>query len=488
MKRTPREHQLHARQLLRIAHRNGKRRPMLQIATGGGKTFVAAMIITGARQHGKRVLFIVDALSLIDQTVEAFIAEGIHDIGVIQADHPMTDWTRTVQVGSVQTLSKRGMPAVDLVIVDEAHTQYKWLTEIMTKPEWADVPFLGLSATPWSKGLGNIYDDLIIPITMQELMDQGLLCPFRVFAAAHPDLTGVKTKATAYGPDYDQGQLADIMGDAVLVANIVETWKKQGEGRPTLVFCVDRAHAKKVQLRFQEAGIGCGYIDCNTERAERNAIRKQLDAGEIKVVANVGCLTKGVDWAIGCVILARPTKSEILYVQMVGRGLRVNDGIPDCIILDHADNTLRMGFVTDIHRTELCTAKKGQRQQQQKPEALPNECPSCSFLKPPKTRECTACGFIPTKISDIEEADGDLIQINRGKLKASKAEKQSWLSQLNVIAGERGYKSGWAANTYKKRFGVWPRGLAVYTRETPTQEVRNFVLGMNIRFSKRRAA
>lgn len=211
------------------AYRDGVRttvaRTMLEQPTGAGKTVVAAAITRMARAKGKRVLFLVDAISLVDQTVERFAEWGIRDVGVIQADHPMTNYAEPVQVASRQTLEQRGMPATDLVIVDEAHSMSEWLGAIMTSPDWAEVPFIGLSATPWAKGLGNLYDDLLRPVTMQGLIDGGHLCPFRVFAAGHPDLTGVKTEAG----DYKKDQLGKVMGDAQLVADIVETYRLRGE-------------------------------------------------------------------------------------------------------------------------------------------------------------------------------------------------------------------------------------------------------------------
>lgn len=488
-----RPHQVTALDQLRHSvagqRRRGLRaRVMLKLATGAGKTVIAAAIVRGAREKGKRVLFIVDAISLIDQTVEAFYAEGVSEIGVIQADHPMTDWSKPVQVASVQSLQRRQMPPADIVIIDEAHCQNEWLAKLMQSETWADVPFIGLSATPWSKGLGNLYNDLLTPVTMQELIDLEFLCPFRVFAVAHPDLTGVKTT----GGDYQQDQLSAVMAEGNIVADVVETWQKLGDNRPTFAFAVDRAHAKALQRRFEQAGIGAGYIDAHTPVAERKAIRRQLDAGEIRIVCNVGCLTKGVDWAIGCIILARPTKSEMLYVQMVGRGLRVNDGIPDCIILDHADNTLRMGFVTDVdaERNEMCTAKRGERKKTERDVPLPKECPSCHFLKPPKVRACPGCGFAPERQSSVGEAEGELREVRRGgkaKAQPTLGDKTRWYGELLTIARERGYASGWVANTYKKKFGVWPRGIVTLPRE-PSSEVRSYVRSLQIRFAHARNA
>lgn len=474
-----RPHQKRAIGMLRRSHATGKRRPILKLPTGAGKTVVAAAIFRSARERNPlaRLLFVVDALSLINQSVEAFYDEGLHGIGVIQADHPLTDWSKPIQVASVQTLQRRKMPEADIVIVDEAHRQNEWLHEVMAQPDWANVPFIGLSATPWSKGLGNHFDDLLVPVTMQELIDQGYLSPFRVFAAAHPDLGGV----SVVRGDYNEGALSDVMSDGALVADLVETWKARADGRPTFAFCVDRAHAKKVQSRFQDAGIGCGYIDAFTEAAERSEIKRQFDAGEISVVANVNCLTTGVDWAVGCIILARPTKSEMLYVQMVGRGLRVNEGMHDCIILDHADNTLRLGFVTDIEHDRLCTAKKGERQKQDATTPLPKECPSCTFLKPAKVHECPACGFKPERRSTIEEEAGDLVEVTRAKKReVTHAEKQRWYSQLLTIGRNRGYNQGWAANTYRKRFGVWPRNLSAAFAEKIDADVSNYALSLLI--------
>ena len=477
-----RPHQDHSIAALRQSLARGKRRPLLQLPTGAGKTVVAANIIRMAREKGKRVCFCVPAISLIDQTVQEFYREGIEGIGVIQSMHPMQDYSKPVQVASIQTLQSRGTPDFDLVIVDEAHKMFKVVGEWMER----GTPFIGLSATPWAKGLGRFYDDLIVGCTMKDLIEAGYLSDFRVYAPSHPDLTGVKTTAG----DYNQKQLGDVMNDNRLVADVVETWLKLGEGRPTLCFAVDRAHAKSLQDQFTARGVGAGYIDAYTDLVERKFIEGQLNRGEISVVCNVGCLTTGVDWDVRCIVLARPTRSEMLFVQMIGRGLRTAEGKTDCLILDHADNHARMGFASDIHKPYLDggpIADKAAHEKQERKDPLPKECPACSYLKQPSQHECPSCGFKPQKVSTVEVEAGDLVEVRKTVKPVAKDDKQKFYSSLLGIAAQRGRSKGWAAHAYRDNFGVWPRGL-MERSITPAPEVISFVRAKDIRFAKARAA
>ena len=229
----------------------------------------------------------------------------------------------------------------------------------MTDPAWADVPFIGLSATPWSRGLGKYYDDLIVAARTGDLIDTGYLSPFVVFAPSEPDLSDVRTVAG----EYHQGELADACNTSPLVGDVIDTWLQRGEDRPTLCYGVDRAHAEHLQQRFIEAGVAAEYIDCFTENAERERIFRRFDAGTTRIICNVGTLTTGFDRDVRCIIDAKPTKSEILFVQTIGRGLRTANGKDKLIVLDHAGNHLRLGMVTDIHHEHLDDGepKKGRR-------------------------------------------------------------------------------------------------------------------------------
>jgi DNA repair protein RadD len=306
MKRELRPLQTKAIEMLRQSLGSGKRRPVLQAPTGFGKTRLAAAMVEGALAKHKRVIFTVPALSLVDQTVKAFWDDGIHDVGVIQGTNAMTHWSRPVQIASVQTLQRRPIPEADVVLIDECHRWFDFYAKWMTDPAWQSRPFIGLSATPWTRGLGQYFDDLIIAATPQDLISEGYLSPFRVFAPSHPDLTGVRTVAG----DYDQGDLSGVMSDAHLVADIVDTWLQRAENRSTFCFAVDRAHAKHLQAKFADAGVSTGYIDAYTPISERSEIQRKFHDGDIRVECNVGCLTTGIDWDVRCIVLARPTKSE----------------------------------------------------------------------------------------------------------------------------------------------------------------------------------
>lgn len=479
MSKILRPHQQDALVALKKSLTSGHKRPMLQCPTGFGKTVVASAIVQGALAKGNRVIFCVPAISLIDQTVQSFWDDGIRDIGVIQAAHPMTNPACRVQVASVQSISKRGIPHADVVVIDEAHRWFKFYGEWMA--DWNATPFVGLSATPWTNGLGKFFDDLIIAATTQELIDQGYLSKFDVYGPSSPDLSGVRTVAG----DYHEGDLAEVMDQPPLIADVVQNWLKHGENRPTLCFAVDRAHARHLADRFESAGVTTEYIDAFTDTDERARIARKFRSGDVKVVCNVGCLTTGVDWDVRCIILARPTKSEMLFTQIIGRGLRTADGKSECLIFDHTDTHTRLGFVTDIHHEQLDNGKpKKSSGTQERKEPLPKKCPSCGFVKPAKIHACPQCGFAPQKQTDIAEADGELTKI---KGKERKEDKQTFYSGLITCAQNNGFSEGWVAHTYREYFGVWPRGLTRVSGPMSAVCV-NFVKHKFIAYSKLRKA
>ena len=361
-----RPHQIEAINLIRNSLGKGFKRVVCQAATGFGKTLTAAKIIEGALGKGKRVIFTAPAVSLINQAVEAFENEGIRDIGVTQANHPRTDASAKVQVCSVQTLARRDIPDAALIIVDECHLRAKVIERLMKERE--DVFFIGLSATPWAKGMGLLWHDMVTPCTILDLIDGGYLSKFRAFAPDIPDMSNVPVSRG----DYTETGAAEVMEGTALMASVVNTWLERGENRPTLLFGVNCAHAAQLHAAFERVGVASAYVDGYTDVVERQFVERQFRRGEVKIACSVRTLTTGVDWPVSCIIDAAPTKSRMLHVQKIGRGLRVNDGTEDLLILDHAGNSLRLGLVTDISQSDLDKTKPGEKQ---KVEGQRKSCP-----------------------------------------------------------------------------------------------------------------
>ena len=486
-----RDYQFGGIESIRDALRDGFSRIVAQAPTGAGKTVIAAAIIRMARAKGKRVIFCVPALELIDQTVARLASNGIYDVGVIQGDHPMMNTSRPVQVCSIQTLGRRGLmalPPADIVILDEVHIQFKFYKTWMDAKSWVKVPFIGLSATPWAKGMAKLWQKLIIIRTVGELIEEGYLCDFRVFASSHPNLKGVRTVTTAYGQDYDNKQLGERMGTAKLVADVVSTWLEKAQGRPTLLFAVNRLHARALFDQFKHAGVRAEYVDAYSTRDERTRISTMFNAGLVDVVCNVGVLTTGVDWDVRCIQLVRPTKSEMLYVQMIGRGLRTAQGKDFCLILDHSSTTANLGFVTDIAHDELDDGKKVVSKASV---PLPKECPQCHCLRPLKVLTCPSCGFTVDPKNKVEHAAGELYEVERkGKKKVpepSMEDKEDFYRELVRYQQLKGYKDGWAANCYREKYHVWP---ANFFKQSPAPTIsagtHSWVKHRNIALAKAR--
>lgn len=483
------ENRAYQQEILARVDLSNTSRDVIKAPTGAGKTYIATQIVHRFLEEGKRVAFTVPLISLVNQTVRSFWDQGIQEIGVMQAGHEMTNHNMPVQVCSIDTIARRRhYPEIEAVIVDECHRRSKFLYEWMDK--WNNVPFIGLSATPWTVGLGNHFKRLINLVGTQDLIDQKYLCDFKVFAPSAPDLTGVKVITGHYGKDYVQRDLSGACDDIELIASIVETWKEKAEWRPTILYAVDRAHAGHLAEEFSRNGVPAGYIDAFTPIEEREVIGNQLKNGDIAVVCNVGCLTTGLDWPfVGCIILARPTKSRILFVQMIGRGLRVAEHKDNLLILDHSSSHEELGFVTDIDSDILSEGEDCWAGDKDADVVkVPKECPKCKMLKPIGVHECPECGFAPAKQTDIQERDGELIELDRKMQSITAKNPLDWYAQLLTVADERGYKPAWAYWTVKEKFSdvSLPYLDSNIPRKQPTAEVERYVKYKRIRYAKSR--
>lgn len=460
-----RPYQIHAVEGVRQAMREGHRRVILHLSTGSGKTECAFEVIRAAQAKGKTVAFLANRIHLVDQCVRRLALAGF-DCGVIQGKNTNAPW-RKILVCSVQTVAKRGLPDVDILIIDECHAAAgtKGYREVMVGK-----PCLGLTATPYSKGLGKHYDELggplfetvVVGAKITDLIRDGYLVSADVWAPSEPDLANVRTVAG----DYHEGDLAEAMDKPVLIGDIVQHWFKLSYGEPTVVFASSIAHSKHIVEQFRAADITAEHLDCYTTDADRIAILERVTQHKTMVISNVGVLAEGWDFpACKTLILARPTKSLIRYLQMAGRVLRPYPDKPRALILDHAGVVRRLGFPWDDFSQPLDDGKpKTGASKKDREEPLPKPCPKCAFMKPPRTPICPACGHEAVPPSGMEYVDGELVPLTKRAQQTAPAAvetmgKQSVYSQLLRIQADRGYSSGWTAHKYKEIFGVWPRGL-----------------------------
>lgn len=462
---------------LRDAFRQGYNKIGLMLPTGAGKTVIAANIIQSALSKNKRVAFIADRIDLIEQTSASFEHYGIEH-GIIQADHWKTNYNKPVQICSIQTLARRRWPGFDIAIVDEFHSLYKAQIDMLNK--WDNLTYIGLSATPFTKGLGQHWQHLIVGATTKQLIRDGYLSDFVVYAPPVVDLKGVRTQAG----DYNQKQLAERVDQDKPVGDVIKTWQKYGDNRQTMVFAVNIAHSRHIVSEFVRAGISALHIDAYTDPDERRSSLRAYKEGRVQVISCVDILTKGFDEPnTGTLVMARPTKSLIVHLQQIGRALRIAPDKENAIILDHGGNVERHGFPTDEVITVLNTdVQKTQPKTSEKTERLPKACPICHFVKPAGVVECPSCGFKPERINTVEHEAGELVKLE----KVSKEDKQRWFSMLLGHCKQKRYSAGWAKHKYKEKFGVWPRGLSTAELE-PAGDVARYIKYLNIRYAKSNA-
>ena len=491
-----RPHQIAAVEMLRASLRAGNKRPILAAPCSFGKTITAAYILKSAVEKGKRAVIICDRIKLIEQTLEAYDGMGL-DFGVIQADHWRTDYSKPLQIASAQTLArkieKHGPKAFnfDFVIVDECHVHYKYLTKIMEM--FNAIPFIGLSATPFSRGLGRHYTNLVVPTSPRELLSMGFLCPVDYYGGRKVALEGVKTRAIPTGGrDYDERDLASaVESDTTLVGDIIANWQKHAAGRQTVAFSPSIRHSKELVRRFQDAGIAAEHIDGYMDVDEREAILKAHDRGEFLVLSCSRLLNTGWDSpSTSCLIDCFPTKSYITYVQRVGRIMRTAEGKENAIVLDHAGNVARFGFAEDIVPVALDDGEKDYQERKQlkekdEKEIKTRECPQC--YRHFAGIRCS-CGYeIPIQVQ-IETTQEELVKLAKAENKVATIEdKRSFYSQLISYAQNKHYKDAWVSHKYREKYGVWPNAINKNSLkpEPVSQEVLNWITSRNIAWSKR---
>lgn len=445
--------------------RDGMRRhkwQLLQLATGGGKTFTAGAMINGARLKGNRCFFVVPRRELLRQTAESYASVGI-PFGYIAAGFAPNPFAK-VQLCTVGTLANRldTVTPPDLIFIDETHYGSNQLGRIIDWAKSAGAFGVGLSATPDrtdGKGLGMWYDNMIEGPSVRSLMDMGNLSEYRAFAPNTPDLSGIKTVAG----DYAKGQLADFMEhDRVLIGDAVKHYKSHANGMLNVTFCASVKHAKMVAQTFNDAGVPSAHISGDMDDDERSRIIKAFARRHIKVLTSCQMLQFGFDLSsaaqmdvtVECMSDLQPTKSLSLQLQKFGRVLRPKP--QPALIFDHAGNIGRHGLPDDEREWTLASRDRASRASSEKTEPT-RQCAECFMVHRPSP-SCPACGHVyPVQSRMIEEVEGELQEVTRKpmtlKQEAGIAASRSGLQGLIDLGRSRGYSHPelWAAKVMSAR-------------------------------------
>jgi len=490
----PRTFQQVAHEALRQGFRDGHKNQLIMAPTGAGKTYLGHRIAHEALIKGRKVVFMCDRTTLINQTSKAADAYGLAAHGIVQANHWRRNTEMPYQIASAQTVARRGdWPEADVIIVDEAHTQLKVWTEYVNKTRAA---VIGLSATPFSAGLGKLFSNLINATTMHELTQSGVLVPMRVFSCKRADMSCAATAGGEWTDAAAEERGMEIVGD------VVTEWVKFGENRKTIVFGATIKHCQELARQFIDAGVMAAVFTSETTGPERDVLLKEYSKRDstLRVLISVEALAKGFDVPdVGCVVDCRPLRKSLsTAIQMWGRGLRSSPdtGKVDCLLLDHSGNITRFADdYSDIFFNGLTALDMGEKLdktiRKESEEFEAKGCPSCGFK--PFAKRCMSCGFEHQAAALVASVPGEMQEVMLGKKKLADDHKHLW-AQVCTYARAHSKpekQAGRAWHLYQKITGKAPSPNYRFA-DTPNAEimrnVQNKIISLNVAFSRGKPA
>ena len=441
------------------------RASVLVAPTGAGKTRMAIRIMQGAVAQGNRCWFLVHRRELCMQTSRALwdakLAHGMIMPG--KGRSPTLAQVGTVLTAANRIKSMRPEDRPKVIVFDECHRSvssgYRRILDACP-----DAYIIGLTATPQrtdGRGLIEVYNDLVEVQNMEWLIKNGYLSPYRLIAPVDgPDLSRVGTVAG----DYDQKALAETMDRPTVTGDAIAAYKKYAMGKRCMVFCVSIAHSEHTCAQYNAAGIKAEHLDGTNTDAEREAVLSRFRAGETLVLCSVNLATEGIDIpAVEAVQQLRPTQSIIVYLQIVGRGLRVEEGKKELIILDQSSNYLRHGLPDDPREWTLEGRKKGKRKNRDEdPDINVQQCRNCFHVFRKGPSECPQCKHaIEVTGREVKQVDGELAEVDLAAARRERAREQGkarGLYDLVRVGVQRGMKNpaAWAAIVYGQRQGRKP--------------------------------
>jgi superfamily II DNA or RNA helicase len=395
----------------------------------------------------------------------------------MQAGHWRYRPYENIQVCSAQTLERRGsFPGLNLLIVDECHqTREQTIEFIKNNP---DVRVIGLTASPFTKGLGKIYDHVVSPVTTKELVDQKMLVPLRVFIAKEIDMAGAKKVAGEWSQQEASDRGMKITGD------IVTEWVKKtheifNEPRKTIVFASGVDHGSHLAAKFQEQGYNFICISYRDDEEWKKQVIEDFSKPDTKITGLIATdiLTKGFDVPdvmIG--VSARPfSKSLSSHIQQMGRVMRGHEGKEFAIWLDHSGNYLR--FREDweeVYEQGVDKLDEGKEKAKKEPTQKEKEaakCPVCAAFWP-SGDTCLNCGHVRERKNKVIAVEGEMVELSGT---VSRESKQDFWNQMVWLMRYQGWSKGRASHTYREKFGVWPKGLSDTNPQMLSADTKKFI-------------
>lgn len=420
------------------------------LPTGAGKSLCIAELIkrTLMVRPNARFMMLTHVKELIEQNHEKLkIIWPNSPTGIYSAGVGFKQYQQPIIYGGIQSCYRRPeiFGKINVLLIDEAHlvsekveSMYGAMIEGLKKTN-PDLIILGLTATPYRMGMGlltngPIFDDIYYDITTMEsfvkLIDEGFLCELTSFGMNHEmDVSNVKMR----GGEFLESSLDKELNRREITEAIVsEVLQKRGDRKKGLSFCISKDHAESMCAMYNDAGITSKYLHSDMTTVEREKILDGFKNGQFENLTNVGIATTGLDVPdIDYLVLARPTQSTGLHVQILGRGLRPHPLKEDTLVLDFAGNTMRLGPINDPV-IPLAPGKK----------RVGGEAPikmcECGMFLPAPTRICPNCGFefkFEEKIKTSLQT-GELIRRqDKPKVETFKVENFSVIDYTNPKTG-----------------------------------------------------
>lgn len=377
--------------------------PVVVAPTGAGKSLIIAKLCEDVCSFDdySRVLILTHSKELIVQNHNEL--KGIWKnapTGIYSASLKKRDLHNRIIFASIQSLVNKikDSSPFDLIIIDEAHmvnqkeeTRYKKVfNDLISKNE--NVKIIGLSATPYRQfggfiyGKNKIFCDVAYEIDIKYLIDNNYLVkPITKGALNQIDTSNLTIKKNG---EYDDIELAQIVNKDELINSVVNETIEYGKDRKAwLVFATSIEHAEKLQTQFINKNIDTKIITGTTEKETRDLILNDFKNGLLKCLISINTLTTGFNAPIcDLVVIARATRSTSLYVQMIGRGLRLYPNKENCLILDFGQNTIAHGTLDNITPIIVGNGKKSDKPIKAK------ECKKCQTLNHIRVSKCVECG------------------------------------------------------------------------------------------------